>query len=62
MVKPGEIIGQWLGGEPANPLDHFYRCEACGQMVDRRDLGQVLHHEKPDHKPLPVPLKPPAGS
>jgi hypothetical protein len=25
--------------------DHFYRCEACGALVDRRDLGQVYEHE-----------------
>jgi hypothetical protein len=33
--------------------DHFYRCSGCGQMVDRRRLGDVLHHEEPAHAPLP---------
>lgn len=32
---------------------HVYRCEGCGQDVDRRRLGDVLHHEEPDHQPLP---------
>jgi hypothetical protein len=50
--KPGEIIGTRVGGEPANEADHFFVCKACGQAVDRRDLGQVFHHEEDDHKPL----------
>jgi bifunctional non-homologous end joining protein LigD len=30
---------------------HLYRCTACGLLVDRRDLGDVLHHEEPGHEP-----------
>ncbi len=48
-----EIIGTRVGGEPANELDHYYRCLACGQSVDMRDLGQVFHHEEAEHKPIP---------
>lgn len=33
---------------------HFYVCEACGQAVDMRRLGGVLHHEEPGHDPLPL--------
>lgn len=33
--------------------EHFYRCEACGQAVDMRRLGDVLHHEDEGHEPLP---------
>jgi hypothetical protein len=44
--------GKRLGGEPENELEHFYRCQQCGQQVDMRDLGQVFHHEEPAHKPL----------
>jgi len=33
---------------------HFYVCEACGQAVDMRKLGDVLHHEEQGHEPLPV--------
>jgi hypothetical protein len=53
LVKPGEIIGHRLGLQPSNEADHFYRCPRCGQPVDKRDLGQVLHHEEKGHKPLP---------
>jgi hypothetical protein len=51
-MKPGEIIGTRVGGEPANEADHFFKCKACGQAVDMLDLGQVFHHEEDDHKPL----------
>jgi hypothetical protein len=33
---------------------HFYPCEVCGQAVDKRDLFAVLHHEQPEHEPLPT--------
>ena len=36
--------------------DHFYTCPACGQSVDMRDLGAVLHHEDEKHEPLPDPV------
>jgi bifunctional non-homologous end joining protein LigD len=31
---------------------HLYRCDACGRLVDRRNLGDVLHHEEPGHEPI----------
>lgn len=31
---------------------HFFACGACGQMLDARDLGAVIYHEAPDHKPI----------
>jgi RNA polymerase-binding transcription factor DksA len=34
--------------------EHFYVCQDCGQAVDYRRLGDVLHHEEPGHGPLPV--------
>ncbi|WP_246693713.1 hypothetical protein, partial [Mesorhizobium sp. M2E.F.Ca.ET.166.01.1.1] len=46
------ITGTRHGGEPPCEFDHFYRCKGCGQPVDRRDLRQVIWHEKADHKPL----------
>lgn len=46
------ILGQRVGGEPATEVEHFYTCEACGQVVDMRNLGEVFHHEEPGHKPL----------
>src|SRR4028118_774163 len=38
---------------------HFYTCDICGQRVDMRLLGDVLHHEEGAHEPL-VP-EPPLG-
>jgi hypothetical protein len=46
------IVGKRIGGEPANEAEHFYECAACGQAVDKRQLGDVFHHEEPGHKPL----------
>jgi hypothetical protein len=31
---------------------HFYQCSQCGEMVDRRQLDDVLFHET-NHKPRP---------
>jgi hypothetical protein len=31
---------------------HFYQCSRCGEMVDMRQLDDVLFHET-DHKPRP---------
>lgn len=41
-------------GQPIdNPEEeHFHKCDACGQAVDRRDLGQVFHHKVEGHEPL----------
>jgi len=30
---------------------HFYECTECGEMVDKRQLDEVLFHE--DHVPRP---------
>jgi len=38
--------------EPSDEADHFYVCVSCGQAVDKRDLGQVFHHENNGHEPL----------
>jgi hypothetical protein len=54
VIKLGDIIGMIVGHEPADEAEYFYTCAACGQAVDERDLGQVLHHEEPGHLPLPV--------
>jgi hypothetical protein len=39
--------------DPVQEADHYYTC-CCGQSVDYRRLGDVLHHEDPDHKPIPT--------
>lgn len=54
MTKPSDF--HYIGREDGEPIDearHFYRCLTCGQAVDKRDLGQVFHHETRDHLPLP---------
>ncbi|MCB4863294.1 hypothetical protein K7W03_27360 [Sphingobium sp. PNB] len=33
---------------------HFITCTECGQAIDCRRLGDVLHHEEPGHERLPV--------
>jgi len=48
------IIGQRIGGDPDDELEHFYLCKACQQPVDMRDLAAVFHHEEPGHEPLPA--------
>jgi bifunctional non-homologous end joining protein LigD len=49
------FIGERIGGEPdAGEIGHFYLCKACRQLVDKRDLAAVLHHEEPGHDPLPA--------
>ena len=39
---------------PDNEEEHFYTCQICGQRVDMRRLGDVLHHEDPQHHASPV--------
>ncbi|SFQ04393.1 hypothetical protein SAMN03159463_05465 [Mesorhizobium sp. NFR06] len=46
------IEGRRHGGETSKEDDHFYACPACGQTVDKRDLRQVIWHERPGHKQL----------
>ncbi|SFP97825.1 hypothetical protein SAMN03159463_05297 [Mesorhizobium sp. NFR06] len=46
------IVGKRHGNEPSDERDHFHKCGACGQMIDLRDLRQVIWHEKPGHEPL----------
>lgn len=47
----GVVAGSMKG---ATCCEHFYVCEACGQAVDMRKLGDVFHHEEPEHEPLPA--------
>lgn len=56
--NPGTgIIGVRIDPATGAPMvmeehEHFHVCPACGQAVDRRDLGQVLHHEEAEHQRL----------
>ena len=47
--------GKWPKLElvPEDESVHFYNCEACGQAVDKRKLGDVIHHEEAGHEPIP---------
>ena len=38
--------------EAWKPRSHFYCCAKCGQLVDKRELRDVIFHET-DHKPNP---------
>lgn len=62
MSKPAnfDYVGR-VGGEPINEADHYYRCKACGQPVDKRDLVQVFHHEAPGHGLIEGLEPPPDG-
>jgi len=42
-----------IEAEPEDEAEHFYICKACGQAVDKRQLGDVFHHEEPGHRPIP---------
>jgi hypothetical protein len=39
---------------PALPDEqmHYFACGACGQMIDARDLGEIIYHESPNHAPM----------
>ena len=57
------IIGVAIDPETDKPLEleeheHFYVCAACGQAVDKRDLGQVFHHNDAGHEPLQLDAYP----
>jgi hypothetical protein len=34
--------------------EHFEECPVCHQWFDCWLLGDVLHHDQPDHEPLPL--------
>ncbi|WP_095203444.1 hypothetical protein [Mesorhizobium carmichaelinearum] len=46
------IPGERHDGNPTDERENFYTCPTCGQLVDMRDLRQVIWHERPMHKPL----------
>lgn len=46
------INGNGVAAQVTDERAHFYLCKSCGQAVDMRDLGQVLHHESVGHSPL----------
>jgi hypothetical protein len=47
----GYTPGRLVGPEPTSEADHFIVCGDCGEALDCRDLGAVMHHEMPGHAP-----------
>lgn len=43
-------VGHREGPPVESEAEHFCRCQACGQLIDMRDLGEVFAHEgEPPH-------------
>ncbi|HKO19358.1 MAG TPA: hypothetical protein VJU82_10775 [Acidobacteriaceae bacterium] len=40
--------------DPAPDNENFYVCPRCGQLVDKDNVEQVLHHSLPVHEPIPT--------
>lgn len=40
----------FLGPDHDDESLHYMQCGECGQAMDLRKLGDVLHHETPGHK------------
>ncbi|TJU72550.1 MAG: hypothetical protein E5Y15_33775 [Mesorhizobium sp.] len=47
--------GKRHDGQVKDEREHFQICPVCGQEMDKRDLGEALHHATPGHKPLKYP-------
>ena len=48
--------GRDLDNPDRPELGHFERCQACGQLFDVRDLGQVVAHlHEQEIETLPAP-------
>jgi len=49
-------VAEGITGTPAygpdDDSDRYVNCASCGQSIDKRDLGQVFHHETAGHKPI----------
>lgn len=44
-------------GHVADPVpdnENFYACPRCGQLVEKDNVEQVLHHSLPVHQPIPT--------
>jgi hypothetical protein len=47
MIPRGKYIGTRTDKKVTDESEHFFKCDACGGMVDMRDLGIVFSHEGP---------------
>ena len=50
---PPKNPGKPEGWKPTSEADHFEKCLTCGQMIDCRNLAEVMEHHGPAQKPLP---------
>ena len=50
----GRGLSQPASHDPGdNEARYFIVCPTCRQAFDSRELDQVLHHQRPGHKPFP---------
>ncbi|MBZ9822365.1 hypothetical protein [Mesorhizobium sp. CA4] len=51
-LGPQHAVTVHIPPDARNDSD-FYRCETCGQIVDLKDMRQVMWHQlQGDHEPL----------
>ena len=46
---PDSIVGRMSGPELPSEGDYLTTCPACKQAYDKRNLGEVLHHNRSRH-------------
>lgn len=55
MFDPTDgFLGERADMRTVDEARHFYFCLACGQLVDKRDLAAIFHHEELGHEPLAI--------
>jgi hypothetical protein len=45
-ITKGKYDGPEKGNPSSEEAENFYRCEACGGMIDRRNTRQVYDHQR----------------
>ena len=44
-MVPNELLNvNFMKDYKQSESGHFFKCEGCGKVIDRRDLGQVFSH------------------
>ena len=51
LVVPYEMNASDFNKLSETEKRHFYKCEQCGEIVDMRQLDDVLFHEDHVHRP-----------
>ena len=44
MIKGVPIDNEGKEIKYENELQHYYECEICSKLVDKRNLGEVIEH------------------